>query len=88
MIWAYMYDSLRAREDCVNHEFHAFTRKWSSAQKIHGNAVVGAQVPWIDNDWFETYMYQLRQSTTNEGFDPGMCCSDPTSMIVRLADVS
>ena len=33
-------------------------------------------------------IYQLQQSTTNEGFDPGMCRSDPISMIGRLADVS
>ena len=37
---------------------------------------VDALVLWIDNNWFE--IYQLRQSTTNEGFDPGMCLSDPT----------
>ena len=47
---------------------------------------VGASLPWIDNELLK--IYQLRQSNKNEGFDPGMCRSDPMSTIGRLADVS
>ena len=53
---------------------------------MSGIPTVGTSVPWIDNDCFE--IYQVRQSTTNEGFDPDMCCSDPISTIGRLTGVS
>ena len=56
--------------------------------KVGVSMAVGSSVPWINDDWFKIYQLHVRQSSTNEGFDPGMCHSDSISTIGRLANVS
>ena len=74
---------LDVRYSCfANHSTHE-----RLAQVLNSFCVaVGAWVPWIDYGWFK--IYQLQQSTTIVGFDPGMCRSDAISTIVRLSNIS